>query len=433
MNWTKSDRLNGGTHVTIRTGDRQLIKELNIALVINIIRQDGPISRVDIAERTGLGRSTVTGIINTLLRENLVAETGSAESAAGRKPVLLTFNARARYAVGVKLAPRSLTVALVDLNAQVLHTEEIPVSPNRGAQVVLEAIKQAFHSTLATCGVEREKVLGIGLVMPGVVDPSTGVAISSYFLGWENVPIRDLLEQELDLPAYVDNDANAMALAETLYGAGRGVSDLVALTVGVGIGGGVIIDGQIHRGVRHNAGELGHVCVVKDGPLCGCGRRGCLEALAADAAMIRRAREAVAAGKAPILTHIVRGQIDLVTREAVVEAAKAGDTGATEVLADSGRWLGLAAANVVNILGPARIVVGGEAALEAGDLILGPMREAMAGVVFPFFPEDLQVVKAGLGQHAWVQGAAALVLADAFEVPIRQSHTNAMARHVGQA
>lgn len=418
--------------MNLRTGDRQLIKELNIALAINVIRQHEPISRVEIAERTGLGRSTITGIINTLLRENLVTEIGSAESAAGRKPVLLTFNARALYAVGVKLAPRSVTVALVDLNAKVLHSEEIGISPNRGVEAVLGTVKEALEKTLTSCGVERDRLLGIGLVMPGVVDPSNGITISSYFLGWENIPIRDLLEQELDLPAYVDNDANAMALAEALYGAGRGASDLVALTSGVGIGAGIIIGGQIHRGARFNAGELGHMCVVKDGPLCGCGRRGCLEALAADAAVVRRAREAAVAGRAPLLAHVARGHVDLITREMVVEAAKDGDEGAREVLAETGRWLGLAAANVVNVLGPARVVVGGEATLEAGELILAPMREAMAETVFPNMPADLLVVQSSLGHHAWVQGAAALVLADAFDVPLRQQNTNAMARRVSQ-
>lgn len=418
--------------MTIRTGDRQLIKELNIALVMNVIRQHEPISRVEIAERTGLGRSTVTGIINSLLREGLVTEIGSGEAPAGRKPVLLTFNARARYAVGVKLAPRSVTVALVDLNATVLHAEELPVSPNRGAGAVIDAIRAALDAALASTGAGYDRLLGIGLVMPGVVDPSTGIAISSYFLGWENMPVRDLLEQELDLPAYVDNDANAMALAEALYGAGRGTGDLLAVTVGVGIGGGLVVGGQIHRGARFGAGEVGHMCVMRDGPLCVCGRRGCLEALAADAAIVRRAREESAAGMTPLLDRLTRGHPELISREYVVEAAREGDPGALEALAESGRWLGTAAANAANLVSPARVVVGGEAVLQAGELILRPMRETMAEILFPGAPEEPFVVQAGLGQHAWVQGAAALVLADAFEVPIRQQHTNAMARRVGQ-
>jgi N-acetylglucosamine repressor len=419
--------------VSLRTGDRQLIKELNIALVINLIRQHGPISRVEIAERTGLGRSTVTGITSTLLKEGLVEEVGSADAPSGRKPVLLAFNSRARYAVGIKLAPRSATGALVDLNANVLHTEGISLNPARGAEAVVADLKRLLTMILQASGVPADLLLGVGLVMPGVVDPNTGTAIASYFLGWENLPVRDILEEELDLPVYVDNDANAMALAEALYGAGRGIQDMLGLTVGVGIGSGVIIDGQIHRGARFSAGELGHVCVDPNGPPCVCGRRGCLEAVAGDAAIVRRARQALEAGQAPLLAVLARGHGELVTREMVVEAAQAGDAGAQAALAESGRWLGLAVGNAVNLLSPARVVVGGEAVDQAGELILAPMRAQMAAIVFPSFPDPSMIVPASLGRDAWLRGAAALVLQDAFEVPIRQGHANAMARRVGQS
>lgn len=422
-----------GDHMTIvRAGDRQLIKELNIALVLNVIRQQEPISRVEISERTGLGRSTITGIVNILLKEGLVKESGSADSPFGRKPVLLVFNSRAFFAIGVKIAPRSASVALVDMSANVCHAREIPLSPSRDADEMLASIKQAIEAVIDHAGVAKEKLLGIGLVMPGVVNPSTGTAVTSYFLGWADFPVRDLLEKELEVPVYVDNDANAMALAEALYGAGRGAPDLLALTVGVGIGAGVIIDGQIHRGARFSAGELGHSCVMRDGPPCACGRSGCLEALAADAAVVRRAREEVVAGRSGLLSSMVQGHPDLITREAVVEAAKEGDEAARAVLAESGRWLGIAVGNAVNLLSPTHIVVGGEAVLQAGDLILGPMREALAGVVFPSMPGDLKVVPAALGPNAWVQGAAALVLADAFQIPLHTDNTLAMARRVGQ-
>ncbi|HEY3366360.1 MAG TPA: ROK family transcriptional regulator [Symbiobacteriaceae bacterium] len=416
----------------IRAGDRQLIKELNIALALNVIRQHEPISRIEIAEQTGLGRSTITGIINILIKEGLVRESGNADSPAGRKPVLLTFNARALFAIGVKIGPRSASVALVDMSANVCHTLEIPLFPSRGAEDMLAGIKQAIEETIAGGGIAKEKLLGIGLVMPGVVNPATGTAVTSYFLGWADFPIRDLLEKELEVPVYVDNDANAMALAEALYGAGRGAPDLLALTVGVGIGAGVIINGQIHRGARFSAGELGHNCVMRDGPPCACGRNGCLEALAGDAAVVRRAREEVAAGRSDQLRAMVQGHPDLITREAVVEAAKEGDEAARAVLAESGRWLGIAVGNAINLLSPSQIVVGGEAVLQAGDLILGPMRETLSAVVFPSMPDDLKVVPAALGSNAWVLGAAALVLADVFQVPLHEDNTLAMARRVGQ-
>lgn len=418
--------------MTIRTGDRQLIKELNLALVMNVIRQRELISRVDISECTGLGRSTVTGIVNTLIKEGLVTEAGSAESPIGRKPVLLTMNERAYYAVGIKLGPKNLTVALVDLNGTVQHIEEVALNSARGAEDRVAAIRQCLQTVVSKQAVPMEKILGAGVVMPGVVDPSSGTAVDSYFLGWANVPIRDILERELDMPVYVDNDANAMALAETLHGAGHGAHDVLALTVGVGIGAGVIIGGKIHRGARFSAGELGHTCVDLDGPVCVCGRRGCLEAVAADAAIVRRARQEVDAGRSGLLKNLARGHVELITRELVVDAAHEGDPGAQAVLAESGRWLGLAVGNAVNLLSPARVVVGGEAVNQAGELILGPMREAMAAVIFPALP-GVPAVQGILGRNAWVQGAAALVLDAAFQVPIHQHDTSSMAQRIGQS
>ncbi len=416
----------------LRTGDRQLIKEMNIALVLNAIRQHKPVSRVDLSQITGLGRSTITGIINTLLREGLVQEVGSADVPSGRRPVLLTLNERALYAIGLKVAPTQATVALVDMEGRVLHREGVPLSPSSGAEKVVAAIRQGVERTVFAMGVPMDKLLGIGMVMPGVVNPFTGTAVASYFLGWADLPIRDILEEEMGVPVYVDNDANAMALAEALYGAGEGEKDLLAITVGVGIGAGVIINGQIHRGARFGAGELGHMQVQRDGPRCACGRVGCLEALASDAAIVRHARAEAAAGRTPVLQAMVSGHPDLITRELVVEAAKEGDPGALAVLKEAGRWLGIAVGNAVTLLSSGRVVAGGEAVLQAGSLLLGPMREAMAEVVFPFFPEDFVVAPGVLGQDAWVRGAAALVLADAFQVPIHQQATIAMARRVAQ-
>lgn len=421
-----------GDCVTLRTGDRQLIKELNIALVMNVILQHAPISRVEIAERTKLGRSTVTGIISRLLNQGLVEEIGSAESASGRRPVLLTFNRRSLYAVGIKIAPRQATVALMDLQAEVVDTEEVSLSPSHGVDEVAATLKQLVQTITARAGVSQEKLLGVGIAMPGVINPHTGTAITSYFLGWADLPVRDILERELDLPVYVDNDANAMALAEALYGAGSGTEDVLGVTVGVGIGAGLVLGGHIHHGVHYSAGEIGHTCVVPDGPVCACGRRGCLEAVAADAAIVRRAREEVLAGRSALMLRLAQGHPDLITREVVVEAARSGDDAARAVLAEAGRWLGMAFGNAMTFLNPDRIVVGGEAILQAGELILQPMKETMQAVVYPSAGNPLPVVQAALGRNAWVQGAAALVMADAFRVPLHQKDTVAMASRVGQ-
>jgi len=404
-------------HVPVRPGDRQLMKEWNIGLVLDMLRSHEPVSRVDLARLTGLGRSTISGIVGRLQREGLIDEVGSApEGGAGRRKVLLRLKAQALAVAGIKLGPAGISVSLTDLCAEPLVSLTRPLLQEAEGEGVVADIADAVRTLIDQSGVDPGRVLGAGLVVPGVVDPTTGTSLNSYFPHWRDIPLRHLLEEQLGLPVMVDNDANAVGLAEHRFGAGRGVNQMLGITVGVGVGAGLIVDGQLYRGHKNGAGELGHVVLDPEGPRCACGKNGCLEALAGDRTLVANAVAAIAAGRATAIAPLA-GSPDRITREIIIAAAAAGDQLARDLLRQAGEWLGRGAAGAVNLLSPARIVLSGEAALQAGNLLLEPFRQSLARWVFAPL-EGVDVVLGQLGTAAWVRGAAALVVDKAFQVTL---------------
>ncbi|MFZ5923980.1 MAG: ROK family transcriptional regulator [Bacillota bacterium] len=407
----------------IRTGDRQLIRDINISIVIDAIRQRGPVPRVDIARMTSLGRSTVSGITALLLKEGFIREIGSAcpsqgKPALGRRPVLIEFNPRARFVIGVKLAPTLVTAAVTDLEAVVLDTTEMVIDAESGEKAIRAQIARAVRDVMSKARIDLDRVIGIGVALPGIVDNRTGVSISPRFFLWQNLPMRHLLEEEFGVPVFIDNDANAATLGEKWRGRGRDVENLVCMTVGVGIGAGIIINNQLYRGAIAGAGEIGHITINEDGPPCACGNQGCLEAFASDAAMEREMRKVMRSGVKSMVEELVGGDEGRITRKIIVQAAKAGDEAALAVIVAAGQHIGVGLANIVNILNPEMIVIAGEAVQDSGDLLLDPIRETIRRRSMGVLAERVEVVPSALGDKIWLTGAAALVLQDFFRVPI---------------
>ncbi|MEA4882425.1 MAG: ROK family protein [Clostridia bacterium] len=408
---------------TLRTGDRQLIKDINISLAVNAIRQFGPISRVDVARLTGLGRSTVSGIVGLLLKEGFVREIGNAQQdpakpSVGRPPVMVEFNPSARFVVAVKLAPMSITAAVTDLDAEVIGSVEMPTGTRLSESAIRERISEAVNQAISNCGVSTDKIVGMGVAMPGIVDSRTGVSISPQFFLWQNLPLRNLLEEEFGVPVFIDNDANAATLAEKWKGHGRGASNFVCVTVGIGIGAGIIIDNKLYRGAIAGAGEIGHITIDEDGPECMCGNRGCLEAFAADAAIIREMNRVIESGQESVVSRIAASEGREIDRSVIARAAAAGDSAALSVVRQAGEHIGVGLATLVNILNPEMIVVAGEAALDFGGALLEPMRDSIRRRSMGVLAQRLEVVESSLGANIWIVGAASLVLDDFFGAPI---------------
>jgi glucokinase-like ROK family protein len=393
----------------------EFVRELNKVLVLNLIRQERTISRTDIARRIHLSRSTVSAIVNDLLAEEWLVESGTGKSRGGRRPILLSFNYQAGYILGIDAGATHLLAAVTDLDAKVVAEIERPFDVSAGPEAGLETIVDIVGEILTETGLGLSQLIGIGVGLPGPLDYAHGTVVAPPIMpGWHNFPVRDRLEGAFGVPVYVDNDANLGALGEYSYGAGKGVDNLAFVKVATGIGCGIIVSGQIYHGQTGAAGEIGHVTMAEDGPPCTCGSYGCLEAMAGGPAIAQRAAQAIQVGQSTMLRSMIsNGNL---TAKLVEQAARQGDPLAVQLYADAGRLIGLAVANVINLLNPGRVIIGGGVS-EAGELILASLRDTARQHSMRAAVGATDIVQAILGHRSSALGAVALVLQETFRSP----------------
>jgi predicted NBD/HSP70 family sugar kinase len=385
----------------IRAGSKQLIREINQAIVLNAVRVHGALARTEIAQHTGLSLPTISGITAELIEAGLLHEHATGASTGGRRPVLLSINTSAGYAVGIKLTEEVAIAVLTDLEAQVIARHNTPIRDHSPI-----AISDALARTVTALApaAQGRPIFGVGIGMAGVIDRDRERVRYATYFGWHDVSFGTFVEERLDLPVVVDNDVNALTAAEQWFGAARGVGDALVVSLGRGVGLGMVLDGRLYRGSRGGAGEFGHVTVVPDGPLCACGKRGCLEALVSDSAISQRAETAL--GYA----------VDIHT---AVTGALGGDAALQAIFAAAGRTLGTAVANLVNVLNPKLVIIGGEGT-RAGELIVEPFRRALREHAFNGLYDDVTVVMEPWGDEAWARGAASLLLSELFQPALRR-------------
>lgn len=402
---------------------RQLGKLINRKLVLNAIKA-GPTSRAEIAEETGLSPATVSNLTVELIDEGLVHETGVIETSRGRPPVLLRINSRARYVVGVKVMPAALVAVVTDLDANVVLDRTLDGfgesgSPADGAHpsaaVVVERLAQLVDDIVEGAGIRRADLLGVGVGLAGIIDSNAGICRYSPFFGWRDADLAGPLEARLGLDVHLANDVDSLTIAEQWFGHGRGTDHFAVVTVGRGIGAGFVFNGRFYGGHAGGIGELAHVTVAPDGPACACGKSGCLEALASDVALADAARAAVASG-----THTTLSTAATITLKTIVAAAEQGDAVARDLLAASGRWLGLGIGTLVNLFNPQLLIVAGEG-VEAGHWRLDPMRRALHEARFESLGDDMRLVVELAGDITWARGAACVVLGEFFKSPLHQA------------
>ncbi len=402
---------------------RELGKQINSKLILNLIKA-GPISRAEIAAESGLSAATVSNLTSELMDQGLIRESGVGEASRGRPPVLLSLISSARFVVGVKVMPGSLVAVVTDLDAEVIAHREleysgVPVRQDGSLDTtpaeVVEKVTQLVEQVIKDAGIERSDILGVGLGLAGFIDSNAGVCRYSPFFGWSDVNLASPLTSALGLDVYLENDVNSLTIAEQWFGHGRGYQHFVVVTVGRGIGVGFVLNGRFYAGHEGGVGELGHITVMPDGPTCSCGRQGCLEMMASDRALIQAARESIAKGNLGVLTDS-----EDITVEALVAAADSGDDTARSLIAESGRWLGIGLATIVNLLNPELIIVAGEG-VEAGDLRLEPMRLALSEGRFDSLGTDMKLVVESSGDVTWARGAACVVLSEFFRSPLHRS------------
>jgi glucokinase len=312
--------------------------------------------------------------------------------------------------VGIDIGGTKCAVSLAEANGEILHRKGmLTQAANNSPNQVLDQLAGMVRDMLEERGMNSEAIRGIGVSCGGPLDTKTGIIYAPPNLpDWVAVPVRQFFQEAFGLPVYVENDANATALAEWRFGAGRGYNNVVFITMGTGIGGGIILDGRLYHGTNDLAGELGHQTILIDGPLCGCGKRGCLEALASGPAIARLARESLSYGRHKRVLALADGKSSDISAAHVVAAAKEGDTFALQILNEAGTYMGLGLANVIQILNP-EIIILGTIAVHAGDLILDPIRKAVSEYSWQRSREVCTIVPAALGDRAQDLAAIAIV------------------------
>ncbi|HHY45963.1 MAG TPA: ROK family protein [Firmicutes bacterium] len=317
------------------------------------------------------------------------------------------------FAVGVDLGGTKVATGITDTRGRVLYRVERPTEAEKGVERVFDNIHTTVREVIDRAGASLDQIVGIGVCSPGPLDPATGVVLFAPNLKWNNVPLKKTMEEALGLPVSVENDARLAALGEFYSGAGRGAENMVYITVSTGIGGGLIFDGRLYRGTSYVAGEVGHTIIEPGGPRCGCGNRGCLEALASGTAIARMARELVAAGHGKRILALAGGDESLITAKLVARSAGEGDEEALSILDRAFTYLGIGVANLVNLLNPEVIVIGGGVA-RIGDKLFEKVRQVVSQTAISAASGAVRIVPSLLGGDAGVVGAAVLALGPAY-------------------
>ena len=315
----------------------------------------------------------------------------------------------APYLLGHDIGGTKLAVVIADWNGRILHKVRRPTHAERGPEAVVASLVDMSREAMACASLSPANVGGIGVSCGGPLDTETGVVYAPPNLpGWDEVPLKSWLETALSLPVLIENDANAGALAEWSFGAGRGFRHMVYMTMSTGIGGGIILDGKLYRGPNDTAGEVGHMTIVEDGPVCGCGKRGCLESLCSGPSIARRARQKARSMPRSRMIEMAGGDVDLITSETVMEAARGNDRPALEVVDETARHMATGLGNIVNILNPEIIVIG-TILVKAGDLLLEPIRDYLRRETWSRVYDTVQVVPAELGDAVGDLAAIAVI------------------------
>jgi glucokinase-like ROK family protein len=389
-------------------GGYPLIEDRIQAEIMRYVRaMDRSVARSEMTEALGVSRSKISQEVGRLLEAGLLVEDGLAESEGGRRSSLLRIPRSAGLIAAVDLGATSTDVALSTLGSELVAHRGEPADVREGPKAVLGRVKKLLTELLEEKGASRRDVRAIGVGVPGPVEQASGLLRSPPIMpGWDRFPIRDAFAGEYAAPVFVDNDVNVMALGEHWGGVGKGLDNMLFVKIGTGIGGGVIADGRLYRGTQGCAGDIGHICVDPEGPVCSCGNRGCLEAMAAAPAIALKAERCARDGLSPNLSGVLEERGEISAKD-VGEAASVGDYYALEIIRESGRLVGRVLATLVSTLNPSLIVIGGGVA-NIGHSLLAEIRSTVYHRSLPLATRNLPIVLSELDETAGVVGASVL-------------------------
>ena len=383
----------------VQTARLATIRDINRQIVLNYVREREPISRATIAKETALQRSTVSAIVDCLQNDGLVEEVGEGESTGGRRPTLLKLRTAGAIAIGVSVTPTRVMLATCDLAGRILHQREFPIDldPDKTFQKIVYCIND-FKSQ------DHAAIESVGISLPGLVDPSTGTAIYLPYFDWRDLPVAKIVSSGTSLPVTIDNDANAMALAELWFGRPEvtDARDFILILVAEGVGTGIIIDGQVYRGQRGAAGEFGHMIVGTEAPVaCSCGNYDCWEAFSSERAAVARYSRSKSGNDG--------ATVDFAS---LIDRALADQTEAKQVLSETAHYLGIGISNLVVGFSPEVVIVGGQIA-RAWPLIGEALGQTIERSIRRGLP-SARILASTLDKEPTLMGALSLVLASKF-------------------
>jgi glucokinase-like ROK family protein len=400
------------------SADQAFVRETNLSLVLRLIHTQSPVSRAQLAVKTGLNKSTVSSLVDELLERNLIHETGMNSIGAGRPATLLEINPQAGYIVGVELGVDFVSVAVTDFLGDIVWQKKEDADPAEDQAEMIRQTLQIVQEGMADGRGRGYRFLGLGLATPGTVDLPEGLLIFAPNLHWRNVPFGRIFSEDTKLKVFVENDANAAAIAEHSFGSARQCRDFLFVFAGVGIGGGLFLNGRLYRGQNGFAGEIGHSPIMVDPSqtVCHCGNRGCWETHANQHSIIQRVRARLELKHNSIIPAWMSEQNSQLTIPLIKQAADAGDIEAIESFTEAGHAMGQGFAGLINIFNPEKIILGGPLSV-AGAYLLPAIKETVARHSLPEIGKRVEVVLSTFGPDASLLGAAAIVADDVLTHP----------------
>ena len=391
-----------------KTGDQALVRQINLAIILDQLRENAPLSRAALAENTGLNKTTVSSLVSELIERQLVREIGLDSVGIGRPSVQLTLNPEAGYVVSAELGVDYISVISTDFAPHINYKAKKTINPNQDQHEIIEQVLVLLKHAVSENASARGSLLGVAAGVPGLVDYATGTVLFAPNLRWKNAELGKILQKEFNVPIFVDNEANLAALGEYYFGAARGYEEVLYISAGAGIGGGIILNGSVMRGKTGFAGEFGHMTMDPEGEVCGCGNRGRWETQASQRALFKYIREMIAAGKKSSLQDLLRGNLNSLSVEKVVEAARNDDKLAQEAFNRIGSHLGIGIASLVNALNPELVVLGGPISL-GWEFLRPAIDQELHNRALRWHQESANIVLARHGADACVMGGVAAV------------------------
>ena len=400
------------------SADQALVRELNLSLVLRLIHNEAPVSRSQIAQATGLNKSTVSSLVEDLLERKLVHETGLNSVGTGRPATLLEMNPQAGGIIGVELGVDFIAAALTDFTANILWRQIVTIEPNDAQETNIAKILEITDKAIDICKDHDLCLLGLGVSVPGTVDLEQGILVFAPNLQWRNVPFKKIFSEHTGLNAYIENDANAAAIAEHLFGVARQSDDFIFVVVSIGIGGGLFLNGNLYRGRDGFAGEIGHSPIVAEpyqNP-CHCGNLGCWETYANQNSVIRRVQDRLENKRESIIPDLMAEQKSPLSISIINQAADEFDKEALEALEETGAALGLGFASLIDVFNPEKIILGGTLS-SIGKYLLPSIKDTATKHSLSDISPKADILLSAFETDAILIGAISIVVDDILSNP----------------